>query len=544
MKIPKKIFQTWETKNINSVFKKKIIDTWIFLNPNYTYYLYDNDMCSQFIKENFSLSIYNAYCRIIPGALKADLWRYCILYKYGGVYVDIDTKAFNNIDLFLNNEIEFMTVVDLNNCPTIGTHNLFNTFIASKPEHPILLDCINRIVFNVENNIIPNSNLDFSGPGILGRATNKYLNFDEETSFIGKQGFHDNGKIYLLNFECGTEFVKDVFHDNIIFFQNKNGSSQIQEIYSNEIKKMNNYTDWGKCKNPIKPLPTIVTMIYNIREKEKDQTNCIHNHKIDKYLNLSKQFMLTLQYPIIIFTDDNEIIEFIKNERKNSENITFIYEKKFEDTYFYEYRERLIDLQKKYNILNGSIQHETPLYIILNNNKFYFLEKAIEQNPFNSSHFLWMDFGINHVALNTEIIHDWIFDIPDKIKQLCINPYVENEDHKHFFRYIYHHTAGGLFSGNIENMKKYISLFKKKVIEMYNDDWYQIDEAVMTIVQRENPELFDFFYGDYQGIVSNYLKPLHNLDLIMKGLEKTKNYQRFDFALHIEKYLCLTNLPL
>jgi hypothetical protein len=92
-------------------------------------------------------------------------------------------------------------------------------------------------------------------------------------------------------------------------------------------------------------------------------------------------------------------------------------------------------------------------------------------------------------------------------------------------------------------MKKYISLFKKKVIEMYNDDWYQIDEAVMTIVQSENPELFDFFYGDYQGIVSNYLKPLHNLDLIMKGLEKTKNYQRFDFALHIEKYLCLTNLP-
>ena len=105
------------------------------------------------------------------------------------------------------------------------------------------------------------------------------------------------------------------------------------------------------------------------------------------------------------------------------------------------------------------------------------------------------------------------------------------------FQNIYHHTAGGLFSASSENMVKYIELFKHKVAEIYNNDWYQIDEAIMTMVQRENSDLFDFFYGDYQGIISNYLHPLHNIDLIICGLRKTIAFHRFDFAWHILDYL-------
>ena len=67
-----------------------------------------------------------------------------------------------------------------------------------------------------------------------------------------------------------------------------------------------------------------------------------------------------------------------------------------------------------------------------------------------------------------------------------------------YFENIYHNCAGGLFSGSKENMLKYIELFKQKTEQIYSEDWYQIDEAVMTMVQRENYDLFDFFYGDEQ----------------------------------------------
>jgi hypothetical protein len=80
--------------------------------------------------------------------------------------------------------------------------------------------------------------------------------------------------------------------------------------------------------------------------------------------------------------------------------------------------------------------------------------------------------------------------------------------------------AGGLFSGSSSNLLKYCELFKTKTEQIYDEEWYQMEEAVMTMVHRENPELFDLFYGDYQGIISNYLKPMHNIDLILRGSQK------------------------
>lgn len=264
--------------------------------------------------------------------------------------------------------------------------------------------------------------------------------------------------------------------------------------------------------------PTIVTMFYDIRKNEKNVKNK------NKYIELAQQFILTLCYPIIFFIDDEdtEIYEYIYNARKSDELFKFtnIIKYNLKNTYFYKDLSRLEELQRKFCIKNGSLTKDTSMYIILTNNKFFFMEKAIELNPFNSSHFIWMDFGINHVAKNTEIIHDWILKVPDKIKQLCINPYIESIEPKIYFENIWHNCAAGLFSGSKENLLKYVALFKQKTEQIYNEEWYQLEEAVMTIIQRENPDLFDFYYGDYEGIISNYLKPMHSCGLINTNMQK------------------------
>ena len=517
-KIPRNLFQTWSTKNITHTFKI-LTDSWRSYNPNYAYFLFDDNDCEQFIQTHFEENVYQAFLRILPGAFKADFWRYCVLYIYGGVYVDMDTICMSSIDDLLDEHIDFMTPIDLNNHPSYGKYNLFNCFIASAPKHPILWECIQIIVHNVENNIVPFSNLDFSGPGVLGKATNRYLGNSETTSFLGKEGLIRN--IKFLKFEAGNEYVVDPFNQQKLF-QNKNGNHIIQSIYRNEINRVN-HIDWGSCSNPIKSQTnaTIVTMFYNIREKEKNQFNSSLNHAAQKYLSHAKDFILSIDYPLILFTDDPDVIEFATKEKPNHLKI---YNVPFEETYFYKDLDRLHDLQQKYTIYNGHLEHETPMYIILNNDKFDFIERAIEYNPFQSTHFIWMDFGINHVAQNTERIHTWISDIPDKIKQLCINPYVERMEHKQMFQNIYHHVAGGLFSGSKANMLTYCQLFKQKTEQIYSEDWYQVDEAVMTIVIRENPDLFSLYYGDYQGIISNYLSPIHNINLIFTGIAKCLDY--------------------
>ena len=287
--------------------------------------------------------------------------------------------------------------------------------------------------------------------------------------------------------------------------------------------------------------PTIVTMFYDIRKF--DNTHVNDNRQKNKYIELAQQFILLLPYPIIFFIDDedNETYNIIYNIRNelNLLHFTHIFKFDFKKTYFYKDLLKLEELQTKFFIHNGDLKHETPFYIILTNNKFYFVEKAIELNPFNSSHLIWMDFGINHVAKNTELIHEWITKVPDKIKQLCINPYIENAEPKKYFENIWHNCAGGLFSGSKENLLKYVELFKQKTEQIYNEEWYQLEEAVMTIIQRENYHLFDFYYGDYEGIISNYLKPLHSWWLINTNIDKCLNMNNTKYLYNLLIYLDL-----
>ena len=96
--IPLKIFQSWHTLNLPPKMNDNV-QLLKLQNPEFTHYLYDDEMCREFIKENFEEDVLNAYDKLIPGSYKCDLWRYCILYKYGGIYLDIKYKCVNDFKL-------------------------------------------------------------------------------------------------------------------------------------------------------------------------------------------------------------------------------------------------------------------------------------------------------------------------------------------------------------------------------------------------------------------------------------------------------------
>lgn len=71
---------------------------------------------------------------------KSDILRYELLYKFGGVYLDVDMIVQKPLDN-LNNSYEFYTGLEPSNTDCI----LGNAIIASVPGHPILKDCIETI---------------------------------------------------------------------------------------------------------------------------------------------------------------------------------------------------------------------------------------------------------------------------------------------------------------------------------------------------------------------------------------------------------------
>ena len=95
IKIPLNIFQTWHSKILPVGMAQSVLMI-KKLNPRFKYFLFDDNDCLEFIKNNYDENVLNAYNSLIPGAYKADLWRYCILYKKGGLYLDIKYRPLDN----------------------------------------------------------------------------------------------------------------------------------------------------------------------------------------------------------------------------------------------------------------------------------------------------------------------------------------------------------------------------------------------------------------------------------------------------------------
>lgn len=189
-KIPFIVHQTFYTTKlppqiINIIQHNKI------LNPNVKFIFYNDDECERFIKTYFNNKIYNAYMMINScyGAMRADFFRYCVLYKIGGIYLDIKSKI--NIPLTKIITEDDCCILDIQRNNLEPWRKYVPTYeqwvLIFKPYHPYLNEMINQMVTNIENKYQPtipgyailNSKqkiLQLTGPDALTRAINTCIN--------------------------------------------------------------------------------------------------------------------------------------------------------------------------------------------------------------------------------------------------------------------------------------------------------------------------------------------------------------------------------
>lgn len=135
------LFQTYHTKSLIPTKVYKNIKEYA---PNYIHKIFNDNECKEFILKEYGKKYVNAFNLLKSGAHKADLWRYCILYKYGGVYLDIKTKLTKNIDEIFIDKTK-MYIVESNNGYTIH-----NGIIYSPPKNKLLLYLIEHILKNIK----------------------------------------------------------------------------------------------------------------------------------------------------------------------------------------------------------------------------------------------------------------------------------------------------------------------------------------------------------------------------------------------------------
>jgi len=194
--IPLNIFQTWNSKSLpyhmDATVRQLKTD-----NPEFTHRLFDDDECRTFIRQFFPTSVLDAYDALVPGAYKADLWRNCVLYIHGGIYLDIKYKCSPGFKLIELTQQEYF-VRDRSIDHSNGKHGIYNALMVCKPKNKILHQCIYAIVDNVKNQYYGENPLYPTGPLLMSVFFGKKEIQDLELSFTGDSIISNPTNISLL----------------------------------------------------------------------------------------------------------------------------------------------------------------------------------------------------------------------------------------------------------------------------------------------------------------------------------------------------------
>ncbi|ODV79274.1 glycosyltransferase family 32 protein [Suhomyces tanzawaensis NRRL Y-17324] len=104
----KNIWQTWKVDLEDSEFPanfRKFQNSWEEVNKGYKHFVIKDEECIELINQLYQgvPDVVEAYNIMPKSILKADFFRYLILFARGGVYSDIDTVSIKPIDTWLSN---------------------------------------------------------------------------------------------------------------------------------------------------------------------------------------------------------------------------------------------------------------------------------------------------------------------------------------------------------------------------------------------------------------------------------------------------------
>lgn len=205
-KIPKIMHQTFETALLPTALKSAV-DTWINLNPDYEHRYFSDRDRRQFIQQHFDAKVLQAYDKLIPGSYRADLWRYCVIYENGGVYVDIKLGALVPLSKILTENANMVVVND--DLPG----SMFTSFFAAIPKHPALLQCINVAVQRVLEEEYGSYTVYPTGPLAMGAAMLPMYGFKDHMPNGRQQDlfvyshYREDNRVYVKN-DAGERLIK------------------------------------------------------------------------------------------------------------------------------------------------------------------------------------------------------------------------------------------------------------------------------------------------------------------------------------------------
>jgi hypothetical protein len=165
--IPRIIHQTYPDahRNLPSIIEQNVRKI-TALNPGWEHRLYDDNDIARFIESNYGPRVLDYYNRLNEkyGAARADLFRYLLMYRHGGVYLDIKASLDRPLDSVLLPQDVYLLSRWRNRkgeqfegwgihsrLRQIGRQEFQQWHIIAAPGHPFLKAVIETVLRNIDS---------------------------------------------------------------------------------------------------------------------------------------------------------------------------------------------------------------------------------------------------------------------------------------------------------------------------------------------------------------------------------------------------------
>ena len=213
--IPKNIIQVYfPDKNDLPKEINENIEKLKKMNPNWSYFLYDDYDIEEYIEKSYGSYMLNVYKKINPiyGAARVDFFRYLVMYHKGGIYLDIKSTIDKPLDeVILQDDYFLLSKWDSPSkgfnpeLKNIGCQEYIQWCIISRKGHPYMRNVIRNMICNIENYSIlkfgvgKRSILRVTGPIMYTKAIkeiesdhqNRKVNFERDLGI--KYSIYANG---------------------------------------------------------------------------------------------------------------------------------------------------------------------------------------------------------------------------------------------------------------------------------------------------------------------------------------------------------------
>uniref|UniRef100_A0A7S4NHU3 Alpha 1,4-glycosyltransferase domain-containing protein n=1 Tax=Odontella aurita TaxID=265563 RepID=A0A7S4NHU3_9STRA len=144
-RIPRIVHQTYSEEISAGRYPhlKRLQNSW--KNSGWEYRFYSDEEARAYVAEHYPRQFLDAFDALLPGAYKADLFRYLVLLKDGGIYADIDVFLNANLDEVVSPTTSFFVPRDrVAEYAANGTYCLWNGFLGASSGHPFLVRAVER----------------------------------------------------------------------------------------------------------------------------------------------------------------------------------------------------------------------------------------------------------------------------------------------------------------------------------------------------------------------------------------------------------------